>query len=211
MNEDSKVFDVSKPDRVRPDTTSRPVIVGHRPMVQDPMVSKPEQPTAAMDMEPGKETPAATEPKLDKADEHTGVTIQPEASAASLTQEPASEHTPPVPAAEVHTHETPVPPEHHGLAAAETPVHHPEAADAKPEPEADNPLANQALKSEQQQKAEAEAAAHNEAAQKLIENKQYNVVVGHFHHRKSSNKILFVIMALVLIGGAAAAYFMLAK
>ncbi len=34
----NKVFDVSKPDRVGPSATSRPVIVGHTPTLSDPMV-----------------------------------------------------------------------------------------------------------------------------------------------------------------------------
>jgi hypothetical protein len=38
MPED-KVFDVSKPNRVTPSATSRPVIVGHHPIMNDPMVT----------------------------------------------------------------------------------------------------------------------------------------------------------------------------
>jgi hypothetical protein len=39
MNDDfSKVFDVSKPSRTNPDSTSRPIIVGHRPSMPDPMM-----------------------------------------------------------------------------------------------------------------------------------------------------------------------------
>lgn len=39
MNDDSnKVFDVSKPSRVSPSNTSRPLIVGHRPTMADPMM-----------------------------------------------------------------------------------------------------------------------------------------------------------------------------
>lgn len=36
-----KVFDVSRPGRTPAGATSRPVIVGHKPQVQDPMMSKP--------------------------------------------------------------------------------------------------------------------------------------------------------------------------
>lgn len=36
----TKVFDVSRPSRISPDPTSRPVIVGHHPMMADPMVNK---------------------------------------------------------------------------------------------------------------------------------------------------------------------------
>jgi hypothetical protein len=41
MPEDNtKVFDVSKPNKTSPDSTSRPLIVGHRPMAIDPMVKE---------------------------------------------------------------------------------------------------------------------------------------------------------------------------
>lgn len=38
MPEENRVFDVTKPKHVSPTPTSRPVIVGHQPMVSDPMV-----------------------------------------------------------------------------------------------------------------------------------------------------------------------------
>src|SRR5438309_2364197 len=37
-DEDTKVFDVAKPSQAQPDSTARPVIVGHRPQMSDPMV-----------------------------------------------------------------------------------------------------------------------------------------------------------------------------
>jgi len=40
--DDKRVFDVEKPGKSAPDTTSRPVIVGHGPMMEDPMVHKQE-------------------------------------------------------------------------------------------------------------------------------------------------------------------------
>jgi hypothetical protein len=39
-DEDTKVFDVAKPSKSQPDSTSRPVIVGHRPQMNDPMVKE---------------------------------------------------------------------------------------------------------------------------------------------------------------------------
>ena len=42
MNDDfSKVFDVSKPSHTAPGSTSRPIIVGHRPTMPDPMMRPP--------------------------------------------------------------------------------------------------------------------------------------------------------------------------
>lgn len=36
-----KVFDVAKPGKSAPDASSRPIIIGHKPMIQDPMMSAP--------------------------------------------------------------------------------------------------------------------------------------------------------------------------
>lgn len=38
MPDESRVFDVSKPSKVSPSATSKPVIVGHHPVMNDPMV-----------------------------------------------------------------------------------------------------------------------------------------------------------------------------
>jgi hypothetical protein len=43
--DDKKAMDVAKPGKSTPDTTARPVIVTHKPMVQDPMVKTEETPT----------------------------------------------------------------------------------------------------------------------------------------------------------------------
>jgi hypothetical protein len=47
MPEENRVFDVSKPNQVNPSATSRPIIVGHRPMMNDPMVKEHDEPEAA--------------------------------------------------------------------------------------------------------------------------------------------------------------------
>jgi hypothetical protein len=43
MPEENRVFDVSKPSKVSPSATSRPVIVGHHPMMADPMMKEKEE------------------------------------------------------------------------------------------------------------------------------------------------------------------------
>lgn len=42
-DKDKKTMDVSKPGKSAPDTSARPVIVSHKPTVQDPMVKTEEQ------------------------------------------------------------------------------------------------------------------------------------------------------------------------
>lgn len=48
MPDESRVFDVSKPSKVSPSPTSKPVIVGHHPIMNDPMVRE-ENPFGAED------------------------------------------------------------------------------------------------------------------------------------------------------------------
>ncbi len=48
----SKVFDVSKP---RPSATSRPIIVGHRPEMPDPMMRRPQAPAKPQHIRPPKQ------------------------------------------------------------------------------------------------------------------------------------------------------------
>lgn len=45
MPEENRVFDVTKPSHVNPSATSRPVIVGHQPTMNDPMVREGGEPT----------------------------------------------------------------------------------------------------------------------------------------------------------------------
>lgn len=62
MADESRVFDVSKPSRVSPPATSRPVIVGHHPMTNDPMVRSGEHEATKI---PINITPPADDPALD--------------------------------------------------------------------------------------------------------------------------------------------------
>ncbi|MGH7157037.1 MAG: hypothetical protein ACREGG_02930 [Candidatus Saccharimonadales bacterium] len=45
MPDEDRVFDVTKPGRVNPSATSKPVIVGHQPTMNDPMVREGSPPT----------------------------------------------------------------------------------------------------------------------------------------------------------------------
>jgi hypothetical protein len=53
-DKDDKVFDVSKPHKITPDATSKPVIVGHHPEIPDPMVREhaPKKPHLELDNQP---------------------------------------------------------------------------------------------------------------------------------------------------------------
>lgn len=83
--EANKVMDVAKPGKTAPDASSRPLIVGHQPMVKDPMMSNPTAP--ADDLEQKEDQKSITS--------HTGLTIQPGSSAdTTLDSKDQTETTP---------------------------------------------------------------------------------------------------------------------
>ncbi len=101
-HEDKKHFDISKPRQHGPDPTSKPIIVGHHPMMPDPMIreerekaAKPINVTSADEPEPVDVTPAEKpaaepdqpEPKPDKIPDLADISAPHEASPA-LTPSP---------------------------------------------------------------------------------------------------------------------------
>jgi hypothetical protein len=66
---DKKSMDVSKPGKSMPDLSARPVIVTHRPMVQDPMVkseAKSEEPVEPVKQESDADTNEESVPSYEK-------------------------------------------------------------------------------------------------------------------------------------------------
>jgi hypothetical protein len=63
-----KTMDISKPGKTSPDTSGRPVLVTHRPIVQDPMVNQPDAEEAQYTAEPKKEVVSHTTKVLQPVD-----------------------------------------------------------------------------------------------------------------------------------------------
>lgn len=83
----NKVMDVAKPGKTAPDASGRPLIVGHQPMVKDPMMSNPTAP--ADDLVQKEDQKSMTS--------HTGLTIQPGSSSdATPDSKDQTETTPEV-------------------------------------------------------------------------------------------------------------------
>lgn len=61
---EKQVMDISKPGKAAPPATAKPVIVGHKPMVQDPMVAVETDPEAEITLT--EETSAAAAPSVPK-------------------------------------------------------------------------------------------------------------------------------------------------
>lgn len=85
MPDEDRVFDVTKPKNVSPSATSRPVIVGHHPRVNDPMVRG--------------ESPAATKIMVNSDDDKPPVLSEPtlSTSAPAIIDPPAHKDPPPEP------------------------------------------------------------------------------------------------------------------
>jgi hypothetical protein len=95
----TKVFDVSRPSSTAPDPTSKPVIVGHHPMMADPMVR-------AAHVHPNADVGIETTPHHSKVIQVTDEARQHIAQA----QPPSSEELAAAAAAEAKTADIPLPP-----------------------------------------------------------------------------------------------------
>ncbi|MBI5906959.1 hypothetical protein HY857_02785 [Candidatus Saccharibacteria bacterium] len=68
---DDRIFDVSKPNRSAPSATSKPIIVGHHPIMNDPMVTGRDNEPAQTPAVPQPFAPAASEPEATPTMSHT--------------------------------------------------------------------------------------------------------------------------------------------
>ncbi len=176
-----KVFDVTKPGQSSPDASSRPVIVGHKPSVKDPMVAvaataeKSDKPQTAPTLAPGKRV--VVEP-ITKGPQET----EPASSSRSASDDVQSKpvvQPPPTP--------------QNSQAVAE--------ADAAKEAER--------KKEDEKAQAERQAAetAQSEHVQELISKKTYAVKVGHVRRKKPSKLLTLSLLALLSL--LAAGYLLL--
>ncbi len=222
-----KVMDVAKPGKSAPATTSRPVIVTHRPMMQDPMVN-----AAVPAADP---VPDATKP-TEKPMVHGPKIIVPLSSADGLKQTDentpaevfAPESTPapetPVLPAEPESKSPTMPPEKTPPAKELEPISEPETetpGPPQPKPSTDTPkpaeeeeksddgdtdesgvvdaFAEQAAAKKEKTQTDAETQKRQEALNKLIEEKKYFVPVGQVSHRRHTKWALLLLALLFLV------------
>lgn len=183
---DDKVFDVAKPGKSGPSPTSKPVIVGHKSMIEDPMVKKDSIPvTDAGSNEAADNTqPTSEKPELSP---HEAKTVMPLSDAEKVEEKPAA-------TAEDET--KPTEPVSEAAPAPAEPTENQEAAvsDSVPDEPEKTPKPT-----DKDAKAAEEEKARQEAIQKLIESKQYVVHVGESHHRKSRKGVIIVLLVLLLV------------
>jgi len=190
---DDKVFDVAKPGATSPSSTSKPVIVGHKNMIDDPMVKAAA--SATLDGVPAddKESKANKE-----SDESVGPHQAKDIKPLNEPNEQAAESAPSEPAKPAESNATDLT----NIEAAKT-----ETADGKPAGATDSlPETETDKTAEKPDKVDEEEQAKQAAIQKLIESKQYVVHVGEAHHRKHSKNMMIVIALVVLLLDGFTAY-----
>ncbi len=205
-SDDKKTMDVAKPGKSTPDTSARPVIVTHRPMVQDPTLKDDGSKVAAgtgianADVAPSARTSKTINPVSEDAAETPAEGLEAEASEA----QPGSS-APPDSAMET-TKET-------VTSDAESQPDPPADEETKPAEQSDtaqgeeaalvDAVADQATadKKKQNQLSD-EEKAQKEAIKKLVAEKKYFVPVGQVSHRRNQRLlIIFAVLVVVLIGG----------
>ncbi len=184
-NDDERVFDVAKPGKSEPSSTSRPVIVGHKKMIDDPMVTP--SASATLDSKKNGEqsgTLLGKPPEEQSLAPHEGKSVVP---ISSETTEHSGSSTPQKDSA------TP---------DAKTPENT-ETDKDKPVPDETVPDAVESSKktdktnaADKLEQMSQEEKARQAATQKLIESKAYVVHIGEVKQRRN------VRLILIGLGGA---------
>lgn len=228
-----RVMDVSKPGKSAPAATSKPVIVGHKPLVQDPMVNE-KKPTVTDESEEHKITVSRTGPKVlaplgasekAAAEETPDVPAEPSDEEATKLGEVASAPTveapaePETPEPETPAEETPA----EAPATTETEETAPASEEEKPTEEApaeETPggepsgedaavvgaVADQVGGKKKDNGPSEEEKKKLEEQEKLIADKKYFVSTGQVTKRRRTRGVLILlVLLLIAIGGYVAA------
>ena len=173
-----KLMDVSKPGKTAPSTTAKPVIVGHKPLLQqDPMVN----PSGAEDKE-----------EINTEASHAAKVIEPPTEAEQAPQTDEAEQTEAV--------ETPTEPE---KTEEQTPALEPAK---ETEPAEDNSavvdaVAEQANAKKKTDELSQEEKKKQEAVAKLIEEKTYFVPIKIASRKRNARATIFILIVLLLLVG----------
>lgn len=182
---EAQIMDVSKPGKVPAEPSARPVIVGHKPMVQDPMVTSPEA-----DNPDEKQPKEDAQPISPSSGKKVIVPLGEQAENAPPSGEQDAADTP-----EDTGSQQPAADE----AKAEEQSETPESTDVISESAVVDSVVDQVdigTKREEEQKAE-EERKKAEALEKLIVEKKYFVPIGKTH--RTSKKGIWVFTAVLLL------------
>jgi hypothetical protein len=178
-----KTMDITRPGKTPPDASSRPVVVSHGPMVQDPMMVSEEEKTPTPDVTPPAEV---TEPPSHKNKVIQPLSEQTGEGAAPEAQAPASEAKADVTAAEVTkdtANDTPASPESSESAVVDA-------------------VADQVGAGRKKGDLSKEEKTRQEAVQKLVAEKTYFLPLGHGHsrHKRLSLPVIVLVIIVLFVG-----------
>lgn len=224
-----KVFDITTPNKVKPDASSRPIIVGHRPLVQDPMVSSGSLLPSAPPVSEAPTTPSndggiEVKPVADRkkivplTDEPielaAEVAIEPEtakpkkaapkSSVVVIKDEPVAEATddPPQEPKPPEPVEEPTISEEEEPAAA--PPEESPAADTESSEDAEVATVAGQVKDKLQEAKQAQAdIAKQEAIEKMIASKEYYLPIGEAARKRSSRAGIVILLLLIIVAAGA--------
>ena len=197
-----KTFDVSKPGKSMPSSTSRPSIIGHRTLLQDPMVTPTAEPkeddtitvktTAKTILVPTKEAVAeaqSEEEKPKKSHETDQKEDQPAEPTEVETKEPEEETKKPE-VSESQPDEKPAEPTEADTTEADETNNNEDSSDtAKPSAEADK-ITNKKMEEE---------LAKAAVLEKLVTDKTYYAPIGVKKMKKSKhNRLVWVVLVILL-------------
>jgi hypothetical protein len=191
---ENKFFDVAKPGQSSPTSTARPVIVGHKPQVEDPMMTRkvPVVSDEQTQDTPADETPsgapAGDTPTMPSSFDRVDIKpVSPELQATMVEpeEEPKEELPKPVQPA--------VLPESTSESSVKDSITEAAKTDTQ----------SPAMRKLEEEKEAKEEAARQEAIEKMIAEKKYFVPVGKAKRRRGFKRFLiflFVILVLGLVG-----------
>lgn len=192
-----QVMDVSKPGKIPPGASSRPVIVGHKPQVQDPMVTAEETKDETPET-PGTKPEATTSPAMSKK------VIIPLSEADKKTDEPAEIE--PTEEAEQPSETTEEPEEKESTPAAEE-TEEPKAPE--PDDAADSVVVDAVIDQvgdKKQDEIEAEEERkRQESIEMLVAEKKYFVPIGKAHKKSNQISLVLTLFLFVVLVGVLAA------
>jgi len=207
-----KIVDVAHPGKTAPPPNSKSVIIGHGPMLQDPMVlADATEPPAAVAAPAAKSSsssvkitpPSAPLLKPEKAESEEKAEAKPPEPAARIKIEPPKEETPEPIADEAKVEES----------KEESKATEPKKEESVPKPELPKPEAEAKTKDEPEvpgageKNLEAEEAAKQEAEakrqaelQKLVDSKKFFLPINSVEKRRSKRFVaLGILLSVVLI------------
>lgn len=186
----SLLTDVAKPGKTAPSASSRPIIVGHKPSIQDPMVNDESTVSEELRVDVKRTVPKVVEPLSSGSEQKQVVTEASEKVGASDTTDTETDRTQLSPETDNKS----------GKAVAESATNTDSTSTATVDAVIGQAVKDKDKDKQAEKKAD-ELAKREEEVQKLIESKKYFVNIEQSTRKKRKNLWLFLIIFILLLVG----------